>query len=708
MKHTVVIDMSNKNALIAMAHVSENVNNPYYVFEEYIKYCIFTSGRDSLSIKDTRNLVKDEFGIYIPQYVFVSCLNDIASEGLIISKDSMISVTGEYDTEPFEKTKLEYQETEKKLVDKLIASVSEYGLNWDFEKAREQLIKVLDCNGLAYEIFIHNKDISEETINDSLELQIESDENDSVDEEDDSQPLYSDTFYVGRFITQLLLSDSLEKQYLIKVCEGLMISIGANQMPSFGSKKSYPQIKGTEFFFDTKLLLRYIGCAGEAAIKASQELVGMIQKAGGRIYYYPHTFSEMDHALEDALLYKQSKIYHLDYEMRLFAQNKSISVISAKKANLASELNKANIYEKPLANYSKSDQIKFGFDYDDWKSFFLKNLHWKDKAVENDARSIWETHMRRSGDYRDYCGTNKHLCVFVTNNSRLIGASLKFKEERPSINSISGWRNNRLPVITDIRLTCRLWSPADQSERLAQLYLTSNAVAAQRPTQRYINGMRSLVEELSKSVPEYESICLSEYFDDNVTEKILEKTHGDASSFTIGALSETLEEITEYKAAQEQERTKQFQEQLEKANESLANTNKRALKQENDIIESAIIANTNTLGFYSKMKLVSAMYSSEIIGSVFAAITMLLSLLLQNACVLLIVFVPIIVYLIERFFTGQAVRRKIINKVLPQVIKVYEKRIKNNLRKVEVPYEKDIVNDAVEKTELIIKCRQRL
>ena len=69
----------------------------------------------------------------------------------------------------------------------MIEYVAKYDIKWDYETARRELIKVLDCNGLAYEIFIHEKDISEETINDSLELQIESDEDysDDVEEIDD-------------------------------------------------------------------------------------------------------------------------------------------------------------------------------------------------------------------------------------------------------------------------------------------------------------------------------------------------------------------------------------------------------------------------------------------------------------------------------------------------------------------------------------------
>ena len=66
MQFTVVINMRNPNALIAMAFVSQNSNNPYSVFCEYIKYCIFSDTADAMSISDVRTSVSKEFGLYIP------------------------------------------------------------------------------------------------------------------------------------------------------------------------------------------------------------------------------------------------------------------------------------------------------------------------------------------------------------------------------------------------------------------------------------------------------------------------------------------------------------------------------------------------------------------------------------------------------------------------------------------------------------------
>ena len=152
-----------------------------------------------------------------------------------------------------------------------------YGRTWCYEYARDQLIKVLDQNGLAYDIFVRGKSKCDNGANNSICLEeiieLLPDE-EMIDIEDETkQPLYSDSFYVGRFIQQTLSSDNFQKDYLHKICEGLMLCVGAYQLPSADTEPTMPHIRNTSFFFDTRLLLRFVGCAGEAAVEASRELV---------------------------------------------------------------------------------------------------------------------------------------------------------------------------------------------------------------------------------------------------------------------------------------------------------------------------------------------------------------------------------------------------------------------------------------------------
>ncbi|MEE1139596.1 MAG: hypothetical protein U0M02_14055 [Acutalibacteraceae bacterium] len=702
----VVIDVQNPNALISMAYVSENSGNPFAVFCEFIKYCLFTNPKDYMSIAEIKAAVSEEFGLFLPHNVLLNCFSILNNEGSIKHYKNSIRREGIFDTEKFNDIRTTFRKNESTLVNELITYVGKYGLSWSEDFARKQLIKVLDGDGLAYDIFSHKSDnvftpdsmetgdITEDTITDI-------DDSNCVDESE-NQSLFSYSFLVSKFVEELLTSSSVLKDYLIKVCEGLMISVGAYQLPSEGVQKVAPQIKGTTFYFDTRLLLRYIGCANDAAVKATQELVSMIQSKGGIIAYFPHTLQEMESAFSDAILCLTNGIPIKDHEMRMYATNINYqsSVISAKKASLTKELESSGIVLRQLQYHNDSDRIHFGFNCDDFSTYMKNKLNWENRTIENDALSIWETHMCRNGSYHDYCGTQNRLCVFVTSNAKLIEVALGYRKDRPNLTSISGWSVNRLPVITDVRLTCRLWDPAAQIERVSLLRLSANIVAAQRPTQLYINKIRALATELQNNVPEYSNICLSEYFDDEITNRIFEKTEGREENLTIDTFASTINEISEMKAKEQEELTKK--EALEKAE-------LKAIleKQETDIISGAVDSFKNRMGI-SKIFLYLGLYWSEFVAVLFVGISSLISYFIGNWHVSLLCIIPIALWIIERFFASNFILKKLLNKMLPIAEKNFKEKIKRQLKPAEKQYEEIIIQKVMQQTNVLEKCKKHL
>lgn len=564
MPFEVVINMQNPNALISMAIVSENSNNPFYTFCEYIKYCISINPSEVMTLEEIREAIGLEFGIFLPRNIMLRCISILCNENVISNDNHSIKRIGSYDITQFEESRNRYRMTEDALLCAFMDYLSQLGKTWEKEYARERLISVLDRNGLAFDIFT-KKDISGGTPfsseqNESMPETLLQDEEDSESADFENEPLYSDNYFVGEFVKKVLSCDSKERDYLYGICEGLMICAGVYQLPSKNTSMMIPIIKGTDFFFDTKLLLRFVGCAGKAAVESARELVNMIQSEGGRIYYYPHTLEEINFAFDDAIQKLINGFPPQDNEMRLYSSSvkNSITVISTKKAGLIEELENSKIYFRDLGSFSDEERIKYGFSKDDFAQFMKENLHWKPKVVENDAVSIWETHLRRRGNYREYCGTTDSIPVFVTTNSRLVEVSLKYRESRDSIPMIKEWGKNRLPVITDVRLTCRLWSPATQGNRLSKLYLASNVVAAQRPTRKYINRIRELAIELGKEVPTYSSIKLTEFFDDQVSTSIFHTTKGDEINLNIGTFGTTIEELTEFKVKEQEDISRQI------------------------------------------------------------------------------------------------------------------------------------------------------
>lgn len=365
---------------------------------------MFTYVKDKMTISELQNAIGQEFGLCIPHNVILRCLSIVTEEKVLSFRNHQIYRVGDFDTKGFEDCRKEYRANEATLVEALIKYVEPFGKEWTFDFAREQLIKVLDRNGLAYEIFMNGHIVHDNGTPAPTDSHIDNLIPDDAEvekiEDIESQPLYADSFYVGKFVEKLLGEGTTESEYLRKVCEGLMICVGAYQLPTTDKNSTVPQIKGTTFFFDTRLLLRSLGCAGTPAVNAVRELVKLIQDAGGIIAYYPHTLQEIYNAFDDALKKLEDNDVPHDDEMRIYAASVSnnIAVITAKKATVREELAKDNIWLRELETFSDSDRIHFGFDYNALKLFMRRRLQWDPRTIENDALSIWETHMRRKGN----------------------------------------------------------------------------------------------------------------------------------------------------------------------------------------------------------------------------------------------------------------------------------------------------------------------
>lgn len=576
----------------------------------------------------------------------------------------------------------------------------EYDIDHQIEELRQSIGEInTKLSQTAHVAYSDNQS----NINTAVIEELMVDDNAVEEDDPEKQPLFSDSFFVGRFIEETITTETIQKEYLQKICEGLMLCVGAYQLPSTNVDPVSLRINGTDFFFDTRLLLRLVGCAGEAAVEAVNELVNLIQGSGGNIYYYPQTWEEMNQAFDDAIHSLSSGDPPHDEEMRLYAARvkNSTVVISAKKASLQNELSNASIYLRQQEYFSETDRIRFGFDYNDLQHYMKKQLPWDQKTIENDAMSIWETHMRRQGNYTEYCGTSARLPVFVTSNSRLIGIALKFRDERQNVYTIlSHWKSNRLPVITDIRLTCRLWSPAVQSERLSLLYLTSNAVAAQRPTRRYVNTIRELALELERTVPEYSGIPLPAFFDDNVTEVVLENTQGLEENLNAGNFASSIAELSEWKAREQEEITNKVKQERDQTAERLD-------EQTAAIIEGAVDNNKDKLGWRGiLLKLI--LNWTIVVTILFVGITALISYLIGNWSPIWLVAVPVSLSIIEHFISSHFFVKLLLKHTLPKIERSFEKKIMRKLRKAENNYADEIVRLTKKQIKVLEKAKSML
>lgn len=689
--------MENPNALIAIAHVSENAQNPYSAFCEYIKYCMTSSSDDYFTEQAIRDAVNEEFGIKIPHHVIIKCLKYLQSERFLLTEDKhTVRRIGTFDIDAFDQAREIFRETEAALISSLIKYVAKYGKSWSEEYAREQLVGILIRDNLAYDVFLQDYLSIQNKTSDISVLEDEYSEYNESPE--DSQPMFPDFTYTGKFIMSTISTDSPIKNYLVKICEGLMVCVGTYQLPSNDTATTTPFIKGTSFFFDTRLLLRFLGCAGEAASESAQELVSFVQNNGGLIYYYPHTFQEMYDALDHAKKKLDRGDLPSDSEMLLFSKkvHHNPTVFAVKRDNLKQELANSHIYQRELQDYSDKDIIKYGLSLDDLRSYMEENTNWDRKVVSNDALSIWETHMSRAGNYQYYYGTSDRLSVFVTTNSKLIALSLGYKGTRPSNKAIANWRPNRLPVITDGRLTCRLWTPSTGNDNLPIMRLAANAVAAQQPTRRYYEKVKALVMQLKEQAPEYGHIALSEFFDDELSEAILKKTEGNEAAFDLSTLASSVSELVELKTRDQEHKVAA----AEKERDSLAD---ELYLNKQSVIDGAVEQWKNKMGLYGfGLKII--LYWNFITVPIVAGLTAIIGSFINNKNIWWIAFAIILLTLAEQFSSSRFVARALLKKALPISKETFKKKIVRNLRPIEHKYEEIIIDRIISETNLLTKC----
>lgn len=693
----VVVNMRNPNALITMAQVSQNGNNPYLIFCEYIKYCLFINTSSEMSIKEIIEAIGKEFGIQIPYNIVLKCLQQLNSEKVVSMQNHHVKRTGSFDTKKFDEERQCYQRIENSLIKALIRYVSCHNKTWDKKYAKIQLIKVLDRNGLAYDIFMQG-DISANDdynlfSNDEIEDLLTYDKEDIQELKDGDSSLYPDSYYVSHFINNFVKKDEKLYGYLQQICKGLMLCIGTYQL----NDNNKPQIKGTTFFFDTRLLLRLLGCAGEAAVQATNELVKLIQDNDGLICYYAQTWYEIDKAFEKAINQLRYGRAIQDIEMNLFASKTkySIEVLELKKATFEKELEDKKIYKRENSHFSDLDNMNFGFKYDDFQQYMKKYLNWDDCVIENDALSIWETHMLRKGNYSEYYGTKEKLPVFVTTNSKLIGISMRYHNYIPNAKGICKWKRNRLPIITDMRLTCRLWNPSLQADKISLLYLTANTIAAQRPTKQFYDKVRELAIQFMKINKEYSNVYLPSFFDDKITSALFDKTKGNESNLNIANFTSTIEEL--YVVGIEKQKAENYKIAKQKTNIQ----NKYDL-QIKEIIESSVQENKNCLGIL-KMDLYVILYWHIIFSLFSTAVSAVVSCLCSNWKLIFIAVIPVIITLIDKIFTSDFIIKKIFKHQLPKLEHIFNGKIEKRLNNIELKYKDQIIREIKNQTPLWCK-----
>lgn len=688
-------DMENSNALISAAYISQSEGQPYRVFCEYVKYCVTRHPSEQMLIGELRGALENEFGMYFPRNVLNRCLSILIRENFLSTERHHIYRNGNFDCTTFDKKRDKFRETKDYVVRQLIDHVSTFKKTWDVAYAEKALGDFLRSTESAFELFFRGNEWHPAEVP-SQHSPISSQDKESSEAK---EGVFPDKWYVGNFVQHIIASDNPCKKYLQDIASGLMICIGSYHYSESETSQTEINISETSFFFDTKLLLRLLGCAWSEAVESAKELVKFIQENGGKIYYFPHTFMEILGALERAEKCLQDQTTSHDKEMSyyLLHGNLTPAMLRAKQQNVKEELKLYNIYQRNMNDWSEEERIKFGLDSEDLCKYILsQEPTWGTNTVENDVASIREVQMLRKGNFQAYYGTADRLPIFVTSNTRLFFLLLGYRRDREEEKRIQYWKSNRLPLITDIRLTCRLWNPTlSNSKDIPLLQLTANAVAAQRPNERYYNQLRQTVKQLTEDVPAYSKFSLSDYCDDEFTEQIVAQIEGEIDKLDVGVLATTMVEHAQMNSADEREKRNAVEIEKESILEEFE-------AQTQSIINCCVERNKDKLGLWN-IPIWCGHHWALVVAAIFALLSSIVGVMSQQWYPMLVIAVPTILGIVENVFNQPIIKNWILDKILPRAEIAYKNKIRKELSVVERKYEDTIIPKCISESKYFIR-----
>lgn len=290
--------------------------------------------------------------------------------------------------------------------------------------------------------------------------------------------------------------------------------------------------KGVIFYFDTPLLIQYLGLEGNEKKQACHDLVSLVNRLDGKISYFTHTRDEMISVINgaaDCIELPQGR-GSIIYEARKAARTKSDLKLIAHQA--VEILLEANITICQTPTYSSNYQI----DESLFSNVLSTDVNYSNtRARDHDINSVRSIYALR----KDYSppSVEKSKAILVTNNTGLAKAAYEFGKNIEQSREVS-------TVITDFSLANTAWLKAPQgAPSLPQKEVLAFAYAALRPTSVFWEKVLNETEKLEKNgritARDHQLIRSSHH----IQEELMKLTLGEDVALSENTITSTLERV---------------------------------------------------------------------------------------------------------------------------------------------------------------------
>lgn len=572
----VIIDMKNPNTLVSLAYIKTS-KNPIYVFCNFILYLLVTAPNQSLRADEIKEKLGEKFGLNMPHQMIQNCTKVLKNSGDIVQLPNGAGYSireTKFDAETFERTRLRLHEQEEYVLEAIVEFVnSHYNLSWSADDAKRYLSAFLDEEGNGARIFLY-----EEIPTDSKRV--------------------SPSWYIAKYVSDVQRKpESLEKQYLEEIVNGMMIYQGIYQIGDYQQNKGQ-KFTGTVFYLDTKLVLRALGYSWDAQVQATQELINLITKRyGGKIGIFQQTIDEVQNALSKAggsYNVKKNASDISDSELRIYAELNPTGASLLKEAStlvLSRLREEYDVVTPPAFDWNAPEVRRNSIEVPKIIEYIRSEKEWRIGAVTNDVEIINQINILRRGDYSVRYGGKLKLPVFLTTNADLVYTFRKYISEEAIANASTRWNIHALPIISDNMILFRLWVPyANEYANLPALTLSRYAYSAQNPNTQYFEKLRETAAAYKKEKG-IEFVDLSEIRRQQLEEILITNSRGDADLLTEEMVALSIDELIRME-------TISLHTQLTTLQDTVGNQGSELEKRDERIVELAARPFVNKLGVW--------------------------------------------------------------------------------------------------------------
>lgn len=545
--------MNNIN--IALAYINET-DNPLKVFCNLFIYVLNKADTQKLRIDEVKEAFIKEFGLKVPNHIIKACAR-------VLKNNSEIKIlkTGEgykflksnFDIEKFSEELLQRKVREENLVYDLQKYLTEVGVKLGTDEVRKCFVDFLIASNYAYNLF----------------------ENGSVTATESDEKKISKEWYISQYLKKAEREKSIQFDYVLDIVQGLMVYVGLCQFSDYNQDRE-EKFRGTSFYLDTKLMLRYLGYSWPELVQETRELVDLIRKEyKGDICIFQHTYQEISGALSNeihALEYGDDENYELECFRKINSYKKErFKLDLLKLENKIIEEEKIEIAEDIDVKADKNE--RYNLNCEKLIHYIREsNPKWKANTVYNDVNSINQINIMRRGNYNIKFGGKNKLPIFVTTNYPLITCCKRFLKDEYKKEG-RGFVFDNLPIIADSALMYRLWLPkASQiTDNMPALSLARIVHTAQQENEVFYAKFKAAI----KDYKEYDNITLddlSETYSSKLFEITAKNAEGNYENFSELVLAQSLDEFMTIQMSKKDKEINELKLQVqEENNEKLRN-----------------------------------------------------------------------------------------------------------------------------------------